>query len=195
MKNNFGQKIWIFLAISCFFAIMTGSVLAASATARGECGSGEIKLGCKRGTAQAVAETDNNSWYCIYNGNSSELCKYITSESIIPDQAEFGSIAPALGDYGDISTGEDGLAEPIKFANRIIAFSTTVIGIWFLINIILQGIKIINNSKDPKAFNESVQKILWSIAGIALVALAYVIAGWVSAQLFGNTTTILNPSI
>jgi hypothetical protein len=114
---------------------------------------------------------------------------------VIPEQADFGSIDPILGNYEDISTGEDGLAGPINFANAIITFSTTIIGIWFLINIILQGIKIINNSKDPKAFNESMQKILWSIVGIALVALAYVIAGWVSAQLFGDTAAILNPSI
>lgn len=118
------------------------------------------------------------------------------SAVVIPEQADFGTIGTDhLGNYGDIETGTNGLAEPIKFVNNIIAFSTTIIGIWFLINIILQGIKIINNSKDPKAFNEAVQKILWSIAGIALVALAYVIAGWVSAQLFGNTATILNPSI
>lgn len=116
--------------------------------------------------------------------------------TVIPEQADFGTIGTDhLGKYEDITTGENGLTEPIKFVNNIIAFSTTIIGIWFLINIILQGIKIINNSKDPKAFNEAVQKILWSIAGIALVALAYVIAGWISAQLFGNTTTILNPSI
>ena len=169
-------------------------VTTATAVDGGVCGSGAVKMGCQAGVAEAIT-SDQTTWYCVKNNIYSNKCYF--SENAIPDQADFGlsEMKTDTGDYGDITSGENGLTEPIKFANTIITFSTTIIGIWFLINIILQGIKIINNSKDPKAFNEAVQKIILSIAGIALVALAYVIAGWVSAQLFGSTEMILNPSI
>ncbi len=197
MKMKFWQKIGIsdLIKIFCFvfLLLMTKKISAEELT--GACTTEVVFVRegdnhiCRIMSA-ANCTTDGGT----YAGDGT-TCSSSSSEDTIPEQADFGNIEPDLGDYGEIHSGEDGLAEPIKFANNIIAFSTTVIGIWFLINIILQGIKIINNSKDPKAFNESVQKIIWSIAGIALVALAYVIAGWVSAQLFGDTATILNPSI
>ncbi len=118
----------------------------------------------------------------------------ISAEAAAP--ANFGNISPITGSYGDITTGDGGLAEgPIAFANAIITFSATVLGIWFLISIIMQGIKVINNKSDPKALNEATKKIIWNIVGIAIVALAYVIAGWVSMQLFGDENAILNPTI
>ncbi len=104
----------------------------------------------------------------------------------------FGVVKPTPGveKYGDLTSGG-----PIVFVNAVIAFITAVAGIWLLITIILTGIKVISSVNDPKAFGEAMKKIMWSIIGLVVVAMAYIIAGWVSKQLFGTEEFILNPEI
>ena len=109
----------------------------------------------------------------------------------------FGEIDPIGGGktYGDISAGDQGLSSPINFVNNILGVLTVAAGIWFLITIVTSGIKIITHSRDPKVFGEAMKKILWSALGLAFVAFAYIIAGWIGSQFFGNAGYITNPTL
>ncbi len=111
--------------------------------------------------------------------------------------ADFGEIKPFGEDAGveDLQTGPGGLDPVLELVNNIILFSVTIAAIWLIITIILQGIKVINSKGDPKKLSEAVKKIIWSLAGLALVALAYVLAGWMSQLIFGDEGEILQPEI
>lgn len=109
----------------------------------------------------------------------------------------FGTIAPIGGGktYGEVTSGEGGLDNPINFINNILGLLTVAAGVWFLITIITSGVKIINQGRDPKVFGEAMKRILWSALGLALVAFAYMIAGWLGQQFFGDAGYIVNPII
>lgn len=109
----------------------------------------------------------------------------------------FGTIAPFGGGdaYGDVAAGEGGLTQPIVFVNNILGVGVAAAGIWFIITVIMAGVKIIGSARDPKVFSESMKKVLWSTIGLALVAFAYIISGWISESLFGDPNYILNPAI
>ncbi|MDO5561462.1 MAG: pilin [bacterium] len=109
----------------------------------------------------------------------------------------FGEIDPVGGGktYGEVTSGSGGLDSPINFINNILSLLTVAAGIWFLITIITSGVKIINQGRDPKAFAEAMKRILWSALGLALVAFAYMISGWIGQQFFGDANYIVNPTI
>ena len=94
-----------------------------------------------------------------------------------------------------ITPGADkwGKTAIVGFVNATIKFVIAVAGAWLLFKIILGGIKIISNTKDPAAFYEEIQKIGWTIFGLFLVASTYIIVGWVSKRIFGTDTYILDP--
>lgn len=109
----------------------------------------------------------------------------------------FGTISPPVAGieaYGNIE--DDGsLTGPINFANNVILFVVFIAGTLLLFNIILTGIKIMGGVNNPKEFNDAMKKILWSVLGLALVAGAYLISGWVINTLFGSDEMVLNPTI
>jgi hypothetical protein len=108
-----------------------------------------------------------------------------TSESV------WGTVSPPPGlaqSYGSDVGG--GLVE---FVNLGLAFLTGLAAIWFLITIILSGIKIIQSAKSPEDFYTHMKKIMWAAGGMILVALAYVITTWILTKLFGDASFIEDP--
>jgi hypothetical protein len=103
----------------------------------------------------------------------------------------WGKVSPPPGlaqSYGSDVGG--GL---VKFVNLGLAFLTGLAAIWFLITIILSGIKIIQSAKTPEDFYTHMKKIMWAAGGMILVALAYVITAWVLTKLFGDISFIEDP--
>ncbi len=94
-----------------------------------------------------------------------------------------------------ITPGADQWGETaiVDFVNATIKFVIAVAGAWLLFKIIVGGIKIINNTKDPAAFYEEIQKIGWTIFGLFLVASTYIIVSWVSKRIYDDDTYITNP--
>lgn len=83
-----------------------------------------------------------------------------------------------------------------NFINKIINFILFLAAVLLFVNIILAGIQIITNGKDPKGFSEAMKKILFSVIGILIAAFAYIIADYVMKLFFGNQTEIFgNTSI
>ena len=76
------------------------------------------------------------------------------------------------------------------FINKIINFILFLAAVLLFINIVLAGIQIIVNGKDPKGFSEAMKKILFSVIGILIAAFAYIIADYVMKLFFGDQTEI-----
>jgi len=99
--------------------------------------------------------------------------------------------------YGTIDTENSGINNKDlsglgEFIKKIINFILFLAAVLLFINIILAGIKVITGGKDPKAFNEAIKKILFSVIGILIAAFAYIIADYVMKLFFGNQTEIFN---
>ena len=105
--------------------------------------------------------------------------------------AEIGIIPAPDGIQGVWGRLQDG--GPVKFVAAFIAFMVAVAVAFFFIKIILAGIKIITNSKDPAQFYEGMKAIMWGTIGILIIASAYMIVSWVGMQLFGSPESLLEP--
>lgn len=79
-----------------------------------------------------------------------------------------------------------------EFIKKIINFILFLAAVLLFINIIIAGIQIITNGKDPKGFSEAMRKILFSVIGILIAAFAYIIADYVMKLFFGDQTEIFN---
>ncbi|MDO5561461.1 MAG: pilin [bacterium] len=110
----------------------------------------------------------------------------------LTDENAYGEIeTPAIvTEYGDLSS-----QGPTKLLNSVITFITFIAALLLFINIVLAGIKIITGGQDPKNFSDQMKRIVWGVVGLILVALAYLITGFVSGTLFGSGDYLLNPTI
>ncbi|MDR0462981.1 MAG: hypothetical protein LBG64_02050 [Pseudomonadales bacterium] len=113
--------------------------------------------------------------------------------------ASIGTLEPTpgltgAGGFGTIS-GPGDTGGPIELVNIVLGILTIIAGIALLFNIILAGIKIITGAGKPGILAENSKRILFSIAGLALIFAAYIIVGLVSFILFGDTDFILNPTL
>lgn len=96
----------------------------------------------------------------------------------------------AIDQIGDLNSGG-----PMNLINLIITFLTFLGAFLLFVNIVLAGIKIITGGQDPKNFSDQMKRIVWSVVGLVLIALAYLITGFVSGALFGDDQYLLNPTI
>lgn len=104
----------------------------------------------------------------------------------------FGTIEPPAGvdKYNAASSGGIGI---LLFISNGIRLSTTVAGIWVMLNFILAGWKYITSSGDSKAHTEASSMMTHSIMGLAIIVGAYTLAAIVGLVFFGDATYILNP--
>lgn len=113
--------------------------------------------------------------------------------AVVTEDDAFGEVEMPWDSTGAVDNKTlDGLGD---FINKIINFLLFAAAVLLLINIVLAGIKIITGGQDPKNFSAAMKRILYSALGIVVVALAYVITGWVSQLLFGSPEMLLNPTI
>jgi hypothetical protein len=136
----------------------------------------------------------------LIQGAASPTSEVLDTVVVTPEPT--GSGAPNSKDvWGTVSPppglaqsyGEDVGGGLVKFVNLGLAFLTGLAAIWFLITIILSGIKIIQSAKSPEDFYTHMKKIMWAAGGMVLVALAYVITTWVLTKLFGDASFIEDP--
>lgn len=83
----------------------------------------------------------------------------------------------------------------ILFLSKIIRLATIVAGIWTLFNFILAGWIYLTKAGDSSAGQEVSQKILNSVIGLVIVAMAYSIAGLIGLLIFGDASYILQPTL
>lgn len=110
---------------------------------------------------------------------------------------DFGTIEPPAGvaEYQsqvDASSGEIGL---ILFLSNVIRLVTVVAGIWTMFNFIFAGWIYLTSAGDSSAGEKVSQKMTNSMIGLAIVALAYTLAGLAGYLIFGDASYILNPEL
>lgn len=107
-----------------------------------------------------------------------------------------GSIeqTPGVSVYGPLSDGGS-ISGPVQFINVVLGVLAVIAGVALLFNIIMAAINIITGAGKPGKLMESLKRILLGIVGLVLIALAYVIVGFVSKTLFGSPDFILDPTI
>lgn len=111
-----------------------------------------------------------------------------------PGDSIFGTLQPPAGveRYNEAAGGNIGL---IVFLSNIIRLATVAAGIWTMINFVTAGWLYLTSEGDPSAGEKVSQKLINSIMGLMIVALAYTIAGIIGLLIFGDATFIINPEI
>jgi hypothetical protein len=99
----------------------------------------------------------------------------------------------AIGKIKNPYSGSGSVCGSTTYINKIIAFLTAAACVFFLITIILSGINIITKARSPDDFAASMKKIGLGAVGLVIVALSWVIAGWLSKLLFGDAAMMTNP--
>lgn len=83
----------------------------------------------------------------------------------------------------------------INFLSSLIKIATVAAGIWTLINFILAGWIYLTAGGDSSAHEKVSQKMINSLIGLILVAMAYTIAGIIGLLVFGDPAFILQPTL
>jgi hypothetical protein len=107
----------------------------------------------------------------------------------------FGRIeppAPVQNTYGALGDGNAGLT---GFISDIIIFITIVGGLWFLVNVVIGGLKLITSEGDSKKLSEFGTRLSMMVVGLILMVGAPLIAAIIGFMVFGDATALLNPTI
>lgn len=83
----------------------------------------------------------------------------------------------------------------VHFLNNLISLIITLAGIFTLVNFIIAGYMYLSSNNEPQKLVAANTKILQSLIGLAIVAIAYVVAGIVGYILFQDPTSILMPNL
>lgn len=86
-------------------------------------------------------------------------------------------------------------AELGPFLSNIIRIIIVLAGAYALIQLILGGLGYISSQGDSKKTQEAMQKITYSIIGLAVIAVSFVIVSILGRLFFGSAFDITNPVI
>lgn len=91
------------------------------------------------------------------------------------------------------------ITDPSKLGSNlftpIVYVIIVVAGLWAFLQFLLGGMGYITASGDPKKVQESQNKIIHSIIGLAIMAASFVLAALVGQIFFDDPMFILNPSL
>jgi hypothetical protein len=99
---------------------------------------------------------------------------------------------PGIGKWGKLSDPTGG---PTKFINFVLQILVIAAGVALLFNIVMAGVTVVTGAAKPGQLAEAGTRILVSAAGLLIIVLAYVIVGFISKQLFGDSDFILDPKL
>lgn len=79
------------------------------------------------------------------------------------------------------------------FIGTVITFLTVVAGLYALIQLMLGGFGFITSAGDKGKVKESTDRMLYSVIGLVVIAMSFIIASIVGRLLFGPGFNILTP--
>ena len=83
----------------------------------------------------------------------------------------------------------------INFASRLLRIFTIVCGVWFMFNMIFAGYLFLASSGDAAVFGKFKESLFYSLVGLFIVAVAYLIAGVIGIIMFGDAGFIIRPTL
>ena len=106
----------------------------------------------------------------------------------------FGTINNPLNTLNPNNTYQDVTYLPV-FISNLLKLITIGAGLFAMVNFILAGFAYMTSAGDQKKLADALAKINFSIIGLAIIAVSYVLTGVISYIIFGSPTTILKPVI
>lgn len=103
-----------------------------------------------------------------------------------------GNITNPLGSAGYKDLEHGGL---ISFLNNLVSLIIVLAGIFTLINFIAAGYLYLSSNNEPQKLTAANNKIVQSLVGLAIVAIAFVVAGILGYVLFKDSSALLNPQL
>lgn len=94
---------------------------------------------------------------------------------------------------GNLSTGDN--IALFFFLSKFLVVVNVVAGIWVLVNLSLAGFAYISSQGKAEAHQLVRDKLTMSVAGLALLVVAYMAIAILSALFFGDPGFILNPKL
>lgn len=114
------------------------------------------------------------------------------------DDNIFGEVTVPLGvqnyDSQASSIGADSIGI-VLFASNILNLFAILMGLYVIYNFIMAGYLYITGSGDTGAHSKVKDKITYSVIGLAVIVLAYTIAGIIGTVFFDDPSFILSPTI
>lgn len=83
----------------------------------------------------------------------------------------------------------------VGFASVLLRIFTIICGLWFMFNVIFAGFLFISSSTDTATFGKVKDSLYFSLIGLFLLAIAYMVAGVIGTIFFGDAGFILNPTL
>lgn len=81
------------------------------------------------------------------------------------------------------------------FLGVVIRFIIVIAGVWSLWQILTGGLGFITSNGDKAKVQESTQKILMAILGLAIIGASFILTAVVGRLLFGSSFNILSPTL
>lgn len=107
----------------------------------------------------------------------------------------FGTIdAPSKNTGYSLLYGSSGLGL-VDLVNNLLGLITAVAGIFVIVNFISAGYLYLSSNGEPQKVTAAGNKILQTVIGIGIVALAYIIAAIAGKILFDDPKILLEPKI
>jgi hypothetical protein len=112
--------------------------------------------------------------------------------------AVFGSITMPPGIYKySVNNGGGGNDQIglINFLSLMLRIFTIVAGLFFMFNLIYAGYLFLSAGSDAGQFNKFKEMLYYSLIGLLVIAMAYMIAGVAGLFLFGDAGYIIQPAL
>lgn len=109
----------------------------------------------------------------------------------------FGNIDPkaAIGDQGKYGQLTDPATGFVSLINNLLGTLTALAGVFVIVNLISAGYLYLSSNGEPQKITAAGNKVLQTVIGIGIVAVAYVIAAILGAVLYNDPTKLLHPTV
>lgn len=185
MRKNLLNCIFLFVLLVCSLVLVPKP-----ASAQG-CAYASCSGGC-----ETVGQCINGYTCRLYAGNvlgpSTDRCGGGEGEAIL------GGVKVPVGvnQYSQGVDAENGTRIGIvNFITTMLRVFTIICGFWFMINIIYAGVLFITSSGDAAVFGKFKDSLFYSIIGLFVLAIAYMVAGLIGIIFFGDAGFIIRPTL
>lgn len=99
-----------------------------------------------------------------------------------------------LNAEGTSSAIESGIGA-LAWFNRILILFFSICVVWFMVQLVMHGAKVVSNPGEAKALEELKEAITFPVIGMILLAASFLIASLVGIFFFGDADFITNPTL
>lgn len=129
-----------------------------------------------------------------------KLLSILTTFFILPAQAFAGEfeilVGPVYAPKGvaDVNDAAGGIGILYFFSN-FIRLVTIVASLWVVLNVVLAAFTYITGGGKAENHSKVRDKLTMSFLGLLIIVISYTMAGLIGLIFFGDSTSILNPTI